>query len=65
MPTIFLAEMDRHLKRKDFAKIMSEFAMQRFRMEPDTKRKCNFTDMDDQTAERKKYARLACQLGVM
>lgn len=57
--------MEGKILRKDFAKIISEFAMKRFNLKPDTTRKCYFPDMANENGERKKYAKLACQLGIM
>jgi len=53
------------LIRSHLAKMMSEYVMKVLGKSPDTTRKCIFTDMSNQTEEFKKYAILACQLGLM
>jgi hypothetical protein len=45
--------------------MMSEYAIKVLGKTPDTNRKCLFTDMKNQTEEFKKYAIMACQLGLM
>lgn len=56
------ARLQKSLKRKEYAKMVAEFAMQRLDMEPDYTRKCEFSDMEDQAFVYQKYTRLACQL---
>lgn len=62
MNTVFDARMRDPIKRKDFAKIISEFAQKRFYKKIDPDKVCEFEDMDDQNAERQYYAVLACKL---
>ena len=59
------ANLDGSLLRRHMAKMISEFAIQVLNMKPDTKKKCNFQDISDQTPEMKWYIKLSCQLGVM
>jgi len=59
------AQLDWFIKRKDFAKMISEFAKERFDIVADPSRKCEYTDMWDQNQERQDYARLSCELWVM
>jgi hypothetical protein len=42
--------------------MMSEYAMKVLGKSPDKNKNCIFRDMNDQTEEFKKYARLSCQL---
>jgi len=44
---------------------MSEYAIKVLGKTPDTSRSCIFKDMSKQTEEFQKYAKLACQLGLM
>jgi len=53
------------LIRAHLAKMMSEYAIKVLGQTPDMTRKCVFTDMNNQTAEFKKYAIMSCQLGLM
>lgn len=53
------------LIRAHLAKMMSEYATKVVGLTPDTSRKCNFSDMQNQTEEFKKYAIMSCQLGLM
>ena len=53
------------LIRAHLAKMMSEYATKVVGLTPDTTRKCNFSDMQNQTEEFKKYAIMSCQLGLM
>ncbi len=59
------SRLNDNIKRKDFAKMIVNFAIKRFNLKPDFSRKCNFIDMYNQNEERKKYAKLACQLWIM
>lgn len=59
------ADMTWVLIRSHLSKMMSEYAMKVLGKKPDTTKKCVFTDMSNQTEEFKKYAILACQLGLM
>lgn len=53
------------LIRSHMAKMMSNFAINTLGLKPNTGTICEFTDMDNETAEMKFYAKLACQLGLM
>jgi len=59
------ANMTGILIRSQLAKMMSEYAIKVLGQTPNTARKCIFTDMTNQTEEFKKYAIMACQLGLM
>ena len=59
------ANMTGALIRSHLSKMMSEYAIKVLGKTPDTTRKCIFTDMGNQTEEFKKYAIMACQLGLM
>lgn len=65
MDTIQKARLNDDMTRKEFAKSISEFAIKRFDLTPDTTRECSFDDMKDESPEYQKYAQLACQLGIM
>jgi hypothetical protein len=51
--------------RKYTAKMISQFAINVLWKNPDATKKCNFVDMKNQTAEMQRYAKTACQLGIM
>jgi len=53
------------LIRSHLAKMMSEYAIKVLGLTPNTARKCVFSDMQNQPAELKQYAIIACQLGLM
>ncbi len=65
VPDIKRADMTGVLIRSHLAKMMSEYVMKTLNKKPDTTRNCSFNDMNNQTEEFKKYAILACQLGLM
>lgn len=65
MPTIAKADMGWVLIRAHMAKMMGNFAINVLWLQPDTSKECNFADMAQQTYELRRYARLACQLGLM
>ena len=43
----------------------SEFAMKFVGLTPDESRKCDFTDINKETAELQYYIKLSCKLGIM
>jgi hypothetical protein len=47
------------------AKMISNFAINKLGLKPNTGTVCEFTDINNETAEMKFYANLACQLGLM
>lgn len=59
------ARMEDSLTRAEAAKMISNFAMNVLGLEPDTSRKCAFSDMATIGAEMQQYAKTACQLGLM
>jgi len=65
VPKIERANMTGILIRSHLAKMMSEYSIKVIGKTPDTTRKCLFKDMEQQSDEFKKYAILACQLGLM
>lgn len=65
MQTCEKANMYGQLFRRDAAKIISNYAINILNKLPDAKKKCLFNDMESMNEEYKKYATLACQLGIM
>lgn len=65
VPKIERANLNGVLIRSHLAKMMSEYAIKVLGKTPDTSRSCIFKDMSKQTEEFQKYAKLACQLGLM
>lgn len=65
MPTCIDANMDGFLIRSHAAKMMTNYAMNVLKKEPNTSKVCTFDDMNDQSLEMQTYAILACQLGLM
>ena len=59
------ANMTGVLLRRDAAKMISNYAINALGKQPDESRECTFDDMINGDEEYKKYAKLACQLGVM
>jgi hypothetical protein len=51
--------------RKHAAKMISQFAINVLGKKLDATKKCNFTDMWGETLEFQRYAKIACQLGIM
>lgn len=64
-PTIEQANMTGTLKRKNLAKMISEFTLQFTDKKPDVSKKCIFSDMSKESKEMQIYSILACQLGLM
>lgn len=65
MPTCLTANMDGLLIRAHAAKMISNYAMNVLKQEPNTDKVCTFNDMDEQPLEMQTYAQIACQLGLM
>ena len=65
VPNIERADLTGILIRSHLSKMMSEYAMKVLWKTPDTSRKCIFKDVDNQTDEFKKYARISCELWLM
>lgn len=65
VPNIERADLTGVLIRSHLSKMMSEYAMKVLWKTPDTSRKCIFKDVDNQTDEFKKYARISCELWLM
>ncbi len=65
VPNIERANLTGVLIRSHLSKMMSEYAMKVLWKTPDTSRKCVFKDMEDQTDEFKKYAKISCELWLM
>jgi len=51
--------------RKEFAKMISNYAVNVMGMTPDTTLQCEFNDMVGEDAEMQMYVKMACQLGLM
>lgn len=51
--------------RKHIAKMISQFAINVLGKKPDPKKNCNFTDIKNESTELQRYAKIACQLGLM
>lgn len=51
--------------RKEFAKMISNYAVNVMGMTPDTTRVCNFNDVNGEDAEMMNSIKMACQLGLM
>ncbi len=58
-------EMLTPITRAYLAKMMSIFAMNVLKKQPDTTKKCEFTDIAGFDQESQNYMTLACQLGIM
>jgi hypothetical protein len=58
-------EMLTPITRSYLAKMMAIFAMNVLKKQPDTTKKCEFTDIAGFDQESQKYIKLACQLGIM
>ncbi len=65
MPTIDTANMMWPLLRKHLAKMISEFSMSVLWNSPEMTKKCEFTDMDNESKEMQYYAETSCQLYLM
>jgi len=59
------ASLDWPIIRKQLAKMISEYAIKIVGIKPDNNKKCNFTDIENESEEMKYYMRLSCKLGLM
>jgi hypothetical protein len=48
--------------RKEAAKMVSLFAAQEFKIQPDAKKVCKFSDIQNEPEELQAYMTLSCQL---
>lgn len=62
---IQLANMEGNLIRSHMAKMLVNYAVKVLWKQPDATKICNFSDLINQTAEMRSYAKLACQLWLM
>lgn len=62
MPTIQKANMGNNLIRAHMAKMLVNYAVKIFGLQPNTWNNCIFTDIADQSPEMKAYIKLYCQL---
>lgn len=51
--------------RKHAAKMISQFAINVLGKNPDSTKSCNFVDTKNESPELQRYAKTACQLGIM
>jgi hypothetical protein len=51
--------------RKHIAKMISQFAINVLGKDVDPKKKCDFIDLKNESAEFQRYAKISCQLGIM
>lgn len=51
--------------RKYAAKMISQLAINVLGKNPDAKKNCNFSDIQNESPEIQRYAKIACQLGIM
>jgi len=65
MPTIDTADMMWPLLRKHLAKMISEFSMGVLWNSPEMTKRCEFSDMDNESQEMQYYAKTSCQLYLM
>lgn len=65
MPDIYRARVCDEVIRMELAKMMTNFAVNVLKRNPDINRVCSFSDMQDQSKEMQQYAVLACQLWLM
>jgi len=56
------AALDKPIIRKHLAKMISEYAIKVVGLTPDNSKKCNFSDIAQESEEMKYYMRLSCKL---
>ncbi len=65
MPTIYKANLNGNLLRRDMAKMISEYAIKVVWKKPNNSISCEFNDIPDYMIETKYYTKLACKLWLM
>jgi predicted transcriptional regulator YheO len=62
MDSIEKANMKGEISRRQFAKMISEFAIKVMNKKPNTSTSCTFSDTKNESDEMKFYIKTACQL---
>lgn len=63
--SIGIAELFKPLVRKEYAKMVTQFAVNILWLKPDINKDCTFDDVEDESEEFKYFMKTACELGLM